>query len=129
MIYTASGSTHLLRYILHADAIVAFIVSAFTILDDEYLRALVVYMKVGRDLVRQASVFDEIKIVESSAFGCLFAVQPALGHAADGAAGAVLEDNHRLLFALLCYLRQLLFFGKRYPIHDANLRKQVQMIC
>ena len=104
MIYIAAGSTHLLRYILHADAIVAFIVSAFTILDDEYLRALVVYMKVGRDLVRQASVFNEVKVIECCAFGCLLTVQPALGHAADGAAGTVLEDDHRLLFALLCYL-------------------------
>jgi len=95
---------HLLRYILHADAIVAFIVSAFTILDDEYLRALMVYMKVGSYLVREAAVFDEVEVVERRAVGCLFAVQPALGHAADRAAGTVLEDNHRLLFALLCYL-------------------------
>jgi len=105
MIYTASGSTHLLRNIFHADAIVAFIVGAFTILNDEYLRAFVVYMKVGGYLVREATVFDEVEVVKGCALGRLFAVQPAFGHAADGAAGAVLEDNHRLLFALLCYLR------------------------
>ena len=107
--------------VVHIDAIMTFVINAFAVTDKEYLGAFMMNLEDLRNLIRYASVTDEVKEVEQRAFRRLLPLEAVFCHGGDGATGAVLEDHHRLLPAFLSYFIQLGLIRKLYPVHKTKL--------
>jgi hypothetical protein len=102
-----------------ANAHVRGVVAHLTILNEQQLRRLVLDAKLAGNLPRERAVAQQIEVVDGSGGGQrslgLLALDLGLGGCADGAGGAVLENEHRVLVRLLHDGAQLLGFGERNP--------------
>lgn len=87
------GTHHFCHNIVHADTGMAFVIHAFAIFDQEYLWGFMVNSKRFSHLRRKLAMTDQVEKIEIHIWRGRGSFQPALGHATDGAAGAVFKDH------------------------------------
>ena len=106
----------------------AFLVHTFAILYQQYLRRLMRYAEQLCHLIGYGAVADQVELIEFDIGGCSCTLKPAFCHAADTTAGAVLEDDNRLILTRLSYFFQLCFVGQFYPIHSCKITIQMPIL-
>lgn len=106
---------------MHVHASVAFVIDAFPLAYEQYLGGFVNYLESICNFIGDRAVTYQVEIIKQDVLRRRFSFQPAPGHSADGAPGAVLEDNDRLYMALVDNSLDLRFFCQEFPIHESNL--------
>ena len=115
-------AVQLLSYFIHADAGMAFIINAFTIFDEQYLRRLMIYRKILGNFTRNVAVLNQIEIIKISILWRGASFKAVLCYATDTATGTVFENNLWFNFRPLFYFFQLSFIGKCYPVHAVKVQ-------
>jgi len=87
------------------DAHVAFIENAFSVFDEQYLRAFVPHLENFGYLVGEGTMGNEIEEITIDGLVQGMTLQPMEYHAADAASGAMLENQLRFACRLFFDLR------------------------
>ena len=88
-----------------------------------------VYLEHLGYLIAYGTVTDQVKVIERDILWCGHTLQPVLSHRADGAARAVLEDDHRLQLTLFNYFSYLSLLRYMFPIHGAKVNQASSAYC
>lgn len=86
------------------DAVVTGIEDAFAVSDEKDLRRFVMHVEPFGNSLRNRAMGNEVEVVGVHAVGKVTTVEAGFGHIADGATGAVFEEQYRFVFAIANYL-------------------------
>lgn len=87
--------TSCIQDIFHVNGAVTFMINAFPVFDQQYLRRFVPYAITFCDRIGQIAVGDQVQVIKVNHIRQPAFVQPAFYNAADGATGAVFKNQLR----------------------------------